>query len=109
MALFASSGMIAPIDDGSVGGARSTCRTRWRSPERTLAIAETTGSSCGGRDLPLGRIVQRAAYRDGVEARHAGGDREIEWRRGLLEIFALTLEPSLERGHIPAPGAGGPR
>ena len=38
---------------------------------------------------------------------HACGDREIEAWRGLLEIFALTLEASLERTHIPGPQPAG--
>ena len=109
MALFASSGIIAPIHDWVRGRGPKHLPHTLEVPRAHAGNRRNNGIVVCGRDVPLGRIVQRAAYRDGVEARHAGGDREIERRRGLLEIFALTLEPSLKRGHVPGPGAGGPR
>ena len=68
ISLFARSGMSAPISSGSVGGARSTCRMRARSPERRSAIAATTGSSCGAA-VPCARPHRPAR---GVSRRRRG-------------------------------------
>ena len=91
-----------------VGGHATTRRMRERSPERRLAMAATTGSSWWVV-LPSVRPHRRAR---GVSTRHRGRhacrQREIEARRGLLEVFGLTLEsPSSALTYRPA--ADGPR